>query len=483
MTGGAARTARPAAAPAAAVAAGWLGLLVLGALAPRAAVGVVAALLACAALAAAHRILLDWRVLTGGLVAVVLFIPIRRYSLPASLPFQLEPYRLAVIFLATAWAGSLLVDPATRWRRTGLEGPFLALALAVALSIVTNVARIERLGLNTEIVKALTFLASFLLVTVLVAGVVRRGAHRDAVLQVLVAGGAVLGALAVVEARTGYNPFNSLPVLHFHPGEIPGTDGRGHVRAYGSAQHAIALGALLALLAPVGGYLALRPRGGRWWVAVALLAVGAMATVSRTAVFMLAVEALVLVALKPQAWRGLCALIVPFVLAVHFGMPGTFAAMQDAFFPKGGLAAQQRAGAGTYGSGRLADLAPGLAELERRPLTGQGFGTRITQRSDPKVNAPILDDQWLGFTLETGALGVLALLWLFGRAVRRLGALARRDHGLDGWRAAALAAAVCGFAAGMITYDAFEFVQVTMVLYLLLGLAAADIAAPRRSGA
>jgi hypothetical protein len=447
----------------------------LGAIAPTAAVAVVGVLCACAVLAAAHHVLLDWRVLVCGLVAVVLFIPIRRYSLPANLPFQLEPYRLAVIFLAAAWVGSLLVDPATRWRRTGLEGPFLALAGAVGLSIAANVGRIDALGLGTEVAKALTFLASFLLVTVMVAGLAHRSSHRDAVLKMLVAGAAILGALAVVEARTGFNLFNRLPLLHFHPGEIPGTDGRGHLRAYGSAQHAIALGALLAMLVPVGGYLALRPRGAKWWLAVGLMAIGAMATVSRTAVFMLVVEALVLLVLRPRCWRALCALVVPFVAAVQIGMPGTLSAMKDAFFPKGGLVAQQKIGAGTYGSGRIADLSPGLAELGRRPLAGEGFGTRITDRSDPKVNAPILDDQWLGFSLETGVLGVLALLWLFGRSVRRLGALARRDRGLAGWRATGLAAAICGFAAGMVTFDAFEFIQVTIVMYLLLGLAAADL--------
>jgi hypothetical protein len=475
MSAGAARAARPASIALPAALAGGGALIALGEVAPAAAIGVVGMLCACAILAAAHHVLLDWRVLVCGLVAVVLFIPIRRYSLPANLPFQLEPYRLAVVFLAAAWLGSLLVDPATRWRRTGLEGPFLALAAAVALSIAANVQRIDALGLRTDVIKALTFLGSFLLVTVVVAGVVHRGSHRDAVLRVLVAGGAILGALAVVEARTGYNPFNSLPLLHFHGNEIPGTDARGHVRAYGSAQHAIALGALLAMLVPLGGYLALRPRGGKWWVAVVLLAIGAMATVSRTAVFMLAVEALVLLALKPRCWRALCALIVPFVVAVQIGMPGTLSAMKDAFFPKGGLVAQQKIGAGTYGSGRIADLSPSLGELQRRPLAGEGFGTRITERTDPKVNAPILDDQWLGFSLETGVLGLLALLWLFGRSVGRLGRLARRDGGLVGWRAAALAAAICGFAAGMITFDAFEFIQVTIVLYLLLGLAAADV--------
>ncbi len=35
-----------------------------------------------------------WPRLLAGLILVILFIPIRRYSLPGNLPFELEPYRL-----------------------------------------------------------------------------------------------------------------------------------------------------------------------------------------------------------------------------------------------------------------------------------------------------------------------------------------------------------------------------------------------------
>ena len=53
------------------------------------------------------------------LILVILFIPIRRYSLPGNLPFELEPYRLLVMLLLVGWGASLLVDPRIRFRRTG----------------------------------------------------------------------------------------------------------------------------------------------------------------------------------------------------------------------------------------------------------------------------------------------------------------------------------------------------------------------------
>jgi len=112
----------------------------------------------------------------------------------------------------------------------------------------------------------------------------------------------------------------------------------------------------------------------------------------------------------------------------------------------------------------------------RRPLLGEGFGSRLTDSASAQQYhvplARILDDQWLGSLLETGLLGVGALLWLFRRPVRRLKRLARETDGDDGWLAVALVAAIDAFAIGMLTFDALGFVQVTLTLFLMLALSA-----------
>jgi polysaccharide biosynthesis protein PslJ len=466
------------------VAAGVLAALLLTVVAtasPRAAAATMGLGLVAIALAVAHRQLLQWRVLVAGIVLVILLVPIRRYSLPGALPIDLEPYRLVVLVVLIAWIGSALVQPGVVMRRTGLEGPIVAFSIAVLASVAFNLPRIDALGVESEVIKTTTFFASVILVAYLCASVLSDPHARRSVVSVLVAGAAVVAALAIVESRTGYNIFNHLgraiPILDFDAAGIPaGTDARGgRVRAYASAQHSIALGAALAMVLPLGLYLARRTGHYRWWMASGLLVVGVLVTVSRTAFVMLVVEAIVLFVLKPGETRRLLPFVLPCLVAVQFAMPGTLTALKTSFFPEGGLIAEQQAGAGTYGSGRVADLGPGLEEWSARPIAGQGLGSRITNRADPRVNAPILDDQWLGLLLEVGAFGVAAFIWLLVRATRRLGRIARHDDSDDGWLAAALAASIAGYGIGMVTFDAFSFIQVTFLVFILLGLAAPEL--------
>src|SRR5262249_54858985 len=144
--------------------------------------------------------------------------------------------------------------------------------------------------------------------------------------------------------------------------------------------------------------------------------------------------------------------------------------------PQGGIVAQQKNA--NVGSGRLATLGPALdAEFIPNPVLGEGFGTRITT-PDPVLavpNGPILDDEWLGVLLETGLVGTAALAWFFVRALRRMGKAAKRDLSPRGWLLVATTAGVGGYALGMFTYDAFSFIQVTFLLFIVLGVGAAAL--------
>jgi O-antigen ligase len=249
----------------------------------------------------------------------------------------------------------------------------------------------------------------------------------------------------------------------------------GHLRVYASAEHPIALGAVFVMILPFGFYLAQKTKQFRWWIYMALLLLGAFATVSRTAVVMLVVTAVVFVRHRPREMKKLWPALLPLLVVVHIALPGTIGSLKEGFLPSGGIIAQQEKGAGTRGSGRIADLGPSLAEWRRQPLLGQGFGTRIVDKQ--RQNANILDDQWLGTLLETGALGFFAWLWLFFRFARRLGRAARTAADpTDGLLLSAFTASVSAFAFGMAFFDAFSFIQVTFLTFILLGLGSSTLA-------
>jgi O-antigen ligase len=423
---------------------------------------------------------IGWPRLIGALILIILFIPIRRYSLPVNLPVQLEPYRIFVALLVVGWLASLLVDPRTRLRRTGFEAPLVVIVGSACASIAANPGRVA--ALSTEVDKKLMFFLSFVLVLYLTASVIRRLDNIDFLTKTLVAGGSVVAFFAIIEARTGFNVFNHLsrviPVLR--GGGIAGPAflryGAAKERVFGSAEHPIALSAALVMLVPLAVYLARRTRQRRWILCVLMLALACAGTVSRTGIVMFVVVVLVFLWLRPRQTRRLWPAIIPALAAVHFILPGTIGALKHSFLPSGGLVAEQQKQAGTVGSGRIADLGPGIREWKEQPLFGQGFGTRVVDPDIPGPKADILDDQWLGTLLETGIVGMFGWVWFFVRALRRFGAEAKRDDSERGWLLASIAAAVAAYAVGMLTYDAFSFIQVTFLLFILVGLGSALMA-------
>jgi hypothetical protein len=228
------------------------------------------------------------------------------------------------------------------------------------------------------------------------------------------------------------------------------------------------------MLMPFSLYLIQRTKQRRWGLAGLLCAAGAFSTVSRTAMIMLSVVMIVYAILKFRDVKRYWPAIIPMLALVHFAMPGAIGTITASFHPQGGLMKEQSSSAGSRAAaGRLADLPGAFKTFENDPLLGYGFGSSITV--GPKANAPILDDQWLGSLLETGVAGLVGWLWLFGRFIRRTGREARRDSTDRSWLMAAFCAAITAYAVGMITYDAFSFIQETLVMFILLGLGASAL--------
>jgi O-antigen ligase len=443
-------------------------VIAASALTGRAGAAVPAAAL-LAVLAAWRPTVVEWRALLVVLLLIVLFIPIRRYSFAVHLPFQLEPYRVYVLFLGAAWATFLLLDRRLRVRPTGLEAPLALLGIAIIGSIVTNVDSILDEDLSTAVVKKLTFWIGYAIVLYMIASL-STVKDVELFLRTVVLGGAVLGVLGVIEWKTGTNVFVGLdrviPILN-PVGEDLDTFRAGLNRAYASAQHPIAFGAALVLLLPLAVVLAFQRRKPIWIAAAGLIVMGSLASISRTSLLMLVVATVVLAILRPNAARQALPFVLPLLVVIQLALPGTFSTIRAQFFPKEGLVSQQAEQ--DVGSGRVASFGPAVDEAAHHPFFGRGFGTRIVD-DVPERNSFILDDEWLSTTLEVGLVGLIAWAWIFFRFCSKAIRAARMHDDDRAWLLAGLAASIASFAVGMIFFDAFSFIQVTLLMFVLLGI-------------
>ena len=382
------------------------------------------------------------------LILIILFIPIRRYSLPGNLPFELEPYRVFVAALLLGWFASLLADPRSRLRKTGFEGPLILIVGSALGSIAANPDRVAQLASIVD--KKLMFFLSFVLVLYVTASTIRRLGDIDLLAKTLVVGGATVGLFAMIEARTGFNIFNHLdrafPILRAGAEGEPEAFqkfGAAKLRVFGSAQHPIALSAAFVVLTP----LARLPRAP---LPPAPLARSALRCWSRAAPRPSRAPASSCWSSSRSSSSG-CGrgrsrrywpVLIPALIVIKLVLPGTLGAIKQSFLPAGGLVAEQKAQPGESGSGRIADIGPALQQWRRQAALGQGFGTRVVDATVRGPRANILDNEWLGTLLETGVLGFFGWLWFFVRVVRRFGKEAKKDDSARGWLLVSIAAGV-----------------------------------------
>ena len=215
-------------------------------------------------------------------------------------------------------------------------------------------------------------------------------------------------------------------------------------------------------------------RQRRWWIALALFMPGMMGALSRTVVPMLIAAIVAGVWTRRKQVTRLWPAMIPLVVLIHFAVPGALGSLTKSFFPQGGLIADQKTG--DVGSGRISTLGPVLRnELAINPIVGVGFSTRVTTNEDPETpkNAPILDDQWLGVLLETGILGAWPWAGCSFESFDGAGRSRSRSTHERGWLLGGITSSIAAFMVGMLTFDAFAFVQVTFLFAILVGLAAA----------
>lgn len=439
----------------------------------------------------AERVLARWTLMLSGTIVVDLLIPEDgRYTVGGGTGFQLEPYRVVVLIVLVGWLIALLVDPRVSWRPTRFEKPLFLIVFAVIGSELVNTDRI--VGVGSFVIKSISLLLCFVLLLYLVVSLVRTRQAVHRLCKVLVTAGCVEAIGGFIQRSNGFNIFDHLhrfiPLFTFNgAAELATLTRNGVLRAEGSAGHPIELSTVTTMLIPLAIYLAVAHRQRRWWAAVAILEIGALSSGSKTGFTELVGILLIFIWLRPRQTLKCWPVIIPIVLVMNVVVPGSLSGIIQGLFPKGGFIASQSVTyygrTGRQDVSRLSRLDPQIhgVFLKHSPLFGEGYGTRITGRTSidgepaavPAQNlGQVLDDQWLGTLVDTGILGVLGWLWLFVYVIRRLARRAKleRDHP-EGWLPVALGASLCALAIGMLTYDAFSFIQAVVILYIILGLA------------
>jgi hypothetical protein len=446
-----------------------------------AAVFIVAALLAMREMSTPT---VTWPNAVAAFALLIWLIPARGYRLPITLPFNLEPYRIVLGSLVLALLVAV-VRKRAKLEFLGFGLPLAILAGTATVSALLNYQDIGSAAGDPGALKSLSYYLGFLSVFVLVASTIKTQAAMDTVVRALVIGAAVVAFSAIYESRTGYNAFDHLaewiPAL-IREERTVFSDRGGNLRVYASAQHPIALSAALFMVFPLALYLVGRARNRLraqlWGVAAAVCAMGAVATISRTTVIMgLAILVVGLWVRGSQVLRFWPLLLI-LPVAIHFAVPGALGGIYKAFDPQEGLTSDLTTRSGEQGSGRLADVEPGLRVWSESPLYGNGIGTQVTtgesgaaQTAEGAEGAVIFfDNEWLNTLVSLGVLGVLGTAWFIFGSLAVVGRFARRVRGPRSELAAACACAIGAFGVSMLVFDAFAFVQSTILFFVIAAI-------------
>jgi hypothetical protein len=288
----------------------------------------------------------------------------------------------------------------------------------------------------------------------------RRAIYR--VVGVLVAAGATVACVGILQYVIGVDLARSLrpPGFAADSNFAFVVTRAGFDRVAGTARHPIEFGVVCASLVPIALHLAVhatRPVG-RWASALAagLLGLALPMALSRAAVLgVLAALAIMLPFMSAARRRKLIIGAGAVLVSITLLAPGILTVLGDLFFG--------RASAGSNrGRARAADTA--FALFGEEPWLGHGFGTL----------GIVVDNQFLVTIVESGVLGIVAILVL-GNGAILAARNARRATDDDRLRdlSIALIAVIAAIAIGSSGLATLVYPTTSGVLFLTVGLAGA----------
>jgi polysaccharide biosynthesis protein PslJ len=354
--------------------------------------------------------------------------------------------------------------------------PVRTAAILLACSVLASYVSANLTALSTTEQNAadrgLILLAGWLGVMLVAADGIA-SEHRLAILcRRIVLGATAMAVLGIAEFATGTDltKYVTVPGLVTHLQVTDLMTRFGLARANSTAAQPLELSAVLAISLPLALHqarYATARRRRRRWLQAAVIAAGIPMAVSRSALIALAVMAILLVPTWPARQRRLaCAGLLACVAGLLLIAPGFIATFGKIF---------GQLGTDTSTTSRTGAIALAGPLIGAHPWFGQGLAT-----FDPQ-HAFFVDDQLVTSLIETGVVGLLALLsvfaagWYVARRTRAV-KVSQRTRDLAQSLFASIAAAAVFFA----SFDVLSFSIASSLFFLLVGCAGA---AWRLSGA
>jgi O-antigen ligase len=417
-------------------------------------------------------------------VGILLIIPNRLVL--DGLSFNLTPSLLLGLGLGMWWFCAQLTSTlgAAKGRNAVRTALFLFLAANVASYGYATYNYLPGDEVKAADRSALT-IVGFIVVGIVVVDGVRTLDQLNALLLVAVNCAAVV---AIVGLGQFFANINISIVFDYVPGLHPVAplnfvlERSIFRRPAGTTGHPIEFGVLMAMVLPLAVHFSfhpvkrrkgkLGPAGGWRWLCVLLIGMGAMVSLSRSAILGMIAGGIILIPTWPPRVRIRAVVsVLVFTVAMRLLVPGLIGTLLSLF---------KNLGQDPSIQGRTDDYASAGKQIHEHLLFGRGFGTYLPSRYGP------LDNQYLGSMVETGLVGVAALAIMMFTAVAAARA-ARRVSEDPAVRdlAQSLAASIVILIAAYATYDAFAFSMSTGLSFVLVGACGVllRLAAPARSGA
>ncbi|WP_424528695.1 O-antigen ligase family protein [Sphaerisporangium viridialbum] len=392
---------------------------------------------------------------------IVLFVMPARYVV-GPLGGAGSPSSMVAVLLLVWY---LLSTLSPRWTPIHGRQPVRAVIIFFAMAVLASYVAAATRPLSADEVNAadlgLVLVGGWAGIALVTADGVNSMERLETLRQRIVMGASFPAFVAMIQFFTGIEVtrYLALPGL-VEKGSAVLFEREGFFRPAGTATHPIELGVVLAAVLPLALhgaiYCRIPEQRRKRWLMVGLIASALPMSVSRSAILGLFVVMVVLLPTWPSEWRlrailifGVASIVMRLVIP---GLIGTVLNLVSVI------------GSDENSTTRTGDYDAVVQAVTQRPLFGQGFATYL-----PRIYR-VIDNQYLMSALETGLVGLLALIvflltgWVLARQARKAAADEETRH-LAQCLAASMAVAIFGFG----TFDAFSFPMITNVMFLILG--------------